>query len=100
MATERINPEVVGGHATFCEVVVDGVLVRLRCTSGSFDEIVVTMVTARAECADPAHLDLQPPFPPNRAPVMNVAAAVLIPLSGVPIYLAQRLSADTVATHR
>ena len=31
-------------------------------------------------------------FRPNQAPVVNVVAAVLIVLSAVPIYLAQRLS--------
>jgi putative spermidine/putrescine transport system permease protein len=38
-------------------------------------------------------------FRPNQAPVINVVAAVLIVLSIVPIYLAQRLSRDTT-THR
>jgi putative spermidine/putrescine transport system permease protein len=34
-------------------------------------------------------------FRPNQAPVIKVVAAVLIVLSIVPIYIAQRLSADT-----
>jgi len=33
---------------------------------------------------------------PNQAPVVNVVAAVLVLLSVVPVYLAQRLSDDAV----
>ena len=36
-------------------------------------------------------------FRPNQAPVVNVVAAVLVLVSAVPIYLAQRLSGDTVS---
>ena len=61
----------------------------------SFDEIVVTTFTAGAERADPADLDLQNLFRPNQAPVVNVVAAVLIVVSIIPIWLAQRLSGDT-----
>jgi putative spermidine/putrescine transport system permease protein len=32
---------------------------------------------------------------PNQAPIVNVVAAVLVLLSVVPVWLAQRLSADT-----
>jgi len=39
-------------------------------------------------------------FRPNQAPVINVVAAVLIVLSIVPIYLAQRVSADTASGGR
>jgi putative spermidine/putrescine transport system permease protein len=35
-------------------------------------------------------------FRPNQAPVVNVVAAVLIVVSIVPIWLAQRLSGDSV----
>ena len=34
-------------------------------------------------------------FRPNQAPVVNVVAAVLVLLSAIPIYLAQRLSGST-----
>ena len=37
-------------------------------------------------------------FRPNQAPIVNVVAAVLVLVSAVPIYLAQRLSGDTVST--
>ncbi len=37
---------------------------------------------------------------PQQAPVVNVVAAVLVLVSVVPIYLAQRLSADTAASSR
>ena len=39
-------------------------------------------------------------FRPNQAPVVNVVAAVLIAASVIPVYLAQRLSADTAAGGR
>ena len=32
---------------------------------------------------------------PNQAPIVNVVAALLIVLSVIPVWLAQRLSADT-----
>ena len=32
---------------------------------------------------------------PNQAPIVNVVAALLIVLSIIPVWLAQRLSADT-----
>lgn len=37
---------------------------------------------------------------PQQAPVVNVVAAVLVLLSVVPIYVAQRLSADTATESR
>jgi putative spermidine/putrescine transport system permease protein len=37
---------------------------------------------------------------PQQAPVVNVVAAVLVLLSVVPIYLAQRLSSDTASGSR
>jgi putative spermidine/putrescine transport system permease protein len=37
-------------------------------------------------------------FRPNQAPIVNVVAAVLVLVSAVPIYLAQRLSGDTVSS--
>ncbi|GHI01957.1 hypothetical protein Scel_02780 [Streptomyces cellostaticus] len=37
---------------------------------------------------------------PQQAPVVNVVAAVLVLLSVVPIYVAQRLSADTATSSR
>ena len=60
----------------------------------SFDEIIVTTFTAGAERPDPAALDLQNLARPNQAPIVNVVAAMLIVLSVVPVWLAQRLSSD------
>ena len=58
----------------------------------SFDEIIVTTFTAGAgEQTLPIWI-FQNLFRPNQAPVVNVVAAVLIVVSIVPIYLAQRLS--------
>jgi putative spermidine/putrescine transport system permease protein len=66
----------------------------------SFDEIVVTTFTAGAGVQTLPLWIFQNLFRPNQAPVINVVAAVLVVLSVVPIYLAQRLSADTAAGGR
>ncbi|MDT7565818.1 MAG: putative spermidine/putrescine transport system permease protein, partial [Pseudonocardiales bacterium] len=39
-------------------------------------------------------------FRPNQAPIVNVVAAVLVVISTVPVYLAQRLSGDTASGGR
>jgi putative spermidine/putrescine transport system permease protein len=58
----------------------------------SFDEIVVTTFTASSQTQTLPIWTFQNLFRPNQAPVVNVIAAVLIMLSAIPIYLAQRLS--------
>jgi putative spermidine/putrescine transport system permease protein len=69
----------------------------------SFDEIVVTTFTAGPEEQTLPIWIFQNLFRPNQAPVVNVVAAVLVLLSAIPIYLAQRLSGDAssgaVAAH-
>jgi putative spermidine/putrescine transport system permease protein len=63
----------------------------------SFDEIVVTTFTAGpTEQTLPIWI-FQNLFRPNQAPVVNVVAAVLVLLSTIPIYLAQRLSGDVTS---
>jgi putative spermidine/putrescine transport system permease protein len=64
----------------------------------SFDEIVVTTFTAGPQDQTLPLWIFQNLFRPNQAPVVNVVAAVLVIVSAVPIYLAQRLSGDTVST--
>jgi len=61
----------------------------------SFDEIVVTTFTAGAQTQTLPIWIFQNLFRPNQAPVVNVVAALLVVVSAVPIYLAQRLSGDT-----
>jgi putative spermidine/putrescine transport system permease protein len=63
----------------------------------SFDEIVVTTFTAGSRTQTLPIWIFENLFRPNQAPVVNVVAAVLVVVSAVPIYLAQRLSGDTVA---
>ena len=58
----------------------------------SFDEIVVTTFTAGASVQTLPIWIFNNLFRPNQAPVVNVVAAVLIVVSAVPIYAAQRLS--------
>ena len=58
----------------------------------TFDEIIVTTFTAGPGVQTLPIWIFSNLFRPNQAPVINVVAAVLIVLSIVPIYLAQRLS--------
>jgi putative spermidine/putrescine transport system permease protein len=63
----------------------------------SFDEIVVTTFTAGPQEQTLPIWIFQNLFRPNQAPVVNVVAAVLVLLSAIPIYLAQRLSGDVTS---
>jgi putative spermidine/putrescine transport system permease protein len=66
----------------------------------SFDEIVVTTFTASSHDQTLPIWIFQNLFRPNQAPIVNVVAAVLVVLSAIPIYLAQRLAsgaAESVA---
>ena len=60
----------------------------------SFDEIIVTTFTAGAGQTTLPIWIFQNLFRPNQAPIVNVAAAALILISILPIYLSQRLTAD------
>jgi len=63
----------------------------------SFDEIIVTTFTAGPGVTTLPIWIFQNLFRPNQAPVVNVVAVVLVVVSIVPIYLAQRLAgADSV----
>ncbi|PXY32535.1 ABC transporter permease [Prauserella muralis] len=66
----------------------------------SFDEIIVTTFTLGAGLETLPIWILNNLFRPNQAPVVNVVAAVLILVSTVPVYLAQRLSGDTASGGR
>jgi putative spermidine/putrescine transport system permease protein len=61
----------------------------------SFDEIIVTTFTAGASVQTLPIWIFSNLARPNQAPVVNVVAALLIVFSVVPVWLAQRLSADT-----
>lgn len=60
----------------------------------SFDEIVVTTFTAGPGDQTLPQWIFNNMFRPNQLPVVNVVAVVVIGLSIVPVYLAQRLSSD------
>ncbi|MCU1550376.1 MAG: spermidine/putrescine transporter permease [Glaciihabitans sp.] len=63
----------------------------------SFDEIIVTTFTAGNGVTTLPIWILQNLFRPSQAPIVNVIAVVLVVVSIVPIYLAQRLAgAETV----
>jgi putative spermidine/putrescine transport system permease protein len=66
----------------------------------SFDEIIVTTFTAGPGIQTLPLWIFDNLFRPNQAPVINVVAALLIVASTGPIYLAQRLSADTAGGGR
>jgi putative spermidine/putrescine transport system permease protein len=60
----------------------------------SFDEVIVTTFTAGPDQTLPIWI-LNNLSRPNQLPVVNVVALVVIVLSMVPVYLAQRLTRDT-----
>ena len=62
----------------------------------SFDEVIVTTFTAGTEQTLPIWI-FNEPLLPNQRPIVNVVAVVVIVLSTIPVYLAQRLSSDTTA---
>jgi putative spermidine/putrescine transport system permease protein len=66
----------------------------------SFDEVIVTTFTAGPGVQTLPLWIFSNLFRPNQAPVINVVAAVLIVVSVVPIYFAQRISADSSAGGR
>ncbi|MEV7244579.1 MULTISPECIES: ABC transporter permease [unclassified Streptomyces] len=66
----------------------------------SFDEIVVTTFTAGPGIETLPIWIFNNMTRPQQAPVVNVVAAVLVLASVVPIYAAQRLSADTATSSR
>jgi putative spermidine/putrescine transport system permease protein len=63
----------------------------------SFDEIIVTTFTAGNGVTTLPIWILNNLFRPNQAPIVNVVAVVLILLSIVPIWIAQKLSGDPEA---
>ena len=64
----------------------------------SFDEIIVTQFTIGADLQTLPVWILDNLSRPNQAPVVNVVAVVLVLVSAVPVYLAQRLSAGAGAS--
>ena len=60
----------------------------------SFDEVVVTRFTAGTESTLPIWI-FTTLFKPTQRPIVNVAALLVIVISIVPVYIAQRLSSDT-----
>ncbi|MBI1349671.1 MAG: ABC transporter permease subunit [Actinomycetales bacterium] len=60
----------------------------------SFDEIIVTTFTAGPGITTLPIWIYQNLFRPNNAPIVNVVAAMLVIISIIPIYVAQRVSSD------
>ena len=58
----------------------------------SFDEIIVTTFTAGAGVTTLPIWILDNLFRPSQAPIVNVIAMVLILVSIIPIYIAQRIA--------
>ncbi len=63
----------------------------------SFDEVIVTTFTAGADQTLPIWI-LSNLSRPNQLPIVNVVGVVVILLSIIPVWLAQRLTADPVGT--
>lgn len=92
----------LGAHTFRTFVDITFPLVRSALVAGgllafalSFDEIVVTTFTAGPGVQTLPVWIFSNMARPQQAPVVNVVAAVLVLLSVIPIYLAQRLSSDT-----
>lgn len=66
----------------------------------SFDEIVVTTFTAGAGTPTLPIWIFNNLFRPNQAPVVNVIAVVLVVLSILPVWLAQRIGGEDAGTSR
>ena len=64
----------------------------------SFDEIIVTTFTVGSGVVTLPMWILDNLFRPNQAPIVNVIAVVLVVISIVPIYIAQRLSGPDSVT--
>jgi len=64
----------------------------------SFDEIVVTTFTSGPDVQTLPLWIFANLFRPNQAPVVNVVAAVLTVVAIVPVWIAQRLSGDAIAS--
>ncbi|WP_133913736.1 ABC transporter permease [Streptomyces sp. NBC_00582] len=97
----------LGAHTFRAFVDITFPLVRSALLAGgllafalSFDEIVVTTFTAGAGVRTLPLWIFDNMTRPQQAPVVNVVAAVLVLLSVIPIYVAQRLSADTATESR
>jgi putative spermidine/putrescine transport system permease protein len=60
----------------------------------SFDEVIVTTFTAGADQTLPIWIFTNLSRP-NQLPIVNVVAVLVILLSAIPVYVAQRLSRDT-----
>jgi putative spermidine/putrescine transport system permease protein len=82
-------------------------LVRTALLSGgllafalSFDEVIVTNFTAGPGTETIPLYILGAIQRPNEVPVVNVVALVLVLLSVIPVYLAQRISGDTAGVAR
>jgi putative spermidine/putrescine transport system permease protein len=65
----------------------------------SFDEVIVTTFTAGTQQTIPIWI-LSNLRLPNQRPIVNVVALVLILLSLIPVYLAQRMTRDTTTPGR
>lgn len=66
----------------------------------SFDEIVVTTFTAGPGTPTLPIWIFNNLFRPNQAPVVNVVAVILVAISILPVWLAQRLGGSTAAESR
>ncbi|MCW3016807.1 MAG: transporter permease [Solirubrobacterales bacterium] len=62
----------------------------------SFDEVIVTTFTAGSDQTLPLWI-LENLSRPNQLPIVNVVGVLVIALSAIPVYVAQRLTADPAA---
>jgi putative spermidine/putrescine transport system permease protein len=81
-------------HVTFPNLRTALVAGGLLAFALSFDEIIVTLLVAGAQQTLPIWI-FNNYLRPNQAPVVNVVALLVVILSALPVYLANRISSDT-----
>ena len=91
LAAPRFSP----GRAVVAAMLLGPAVGALLAFALSFDEIIVTTFTAGPGLQTLPLWIFQNLFRPNQSPVVNVAAVVLVVVSVVPVYLANRLSGDS-----
>jgi putative spermidine/putrescine transport system permease protein len=82
-------------HVTFPAIRSELLAGAILAFALSFDEIIVTTFTAGASVQTLPLWIFSNLARPNQAPVVTVVAAVLIVVSIIPVWLAQRVSSDT-----
>ena len=94
----RATPGRRSAHVTFPQLRSALVAGALLAFALSFDEVIVTTFTAGAHARRCRSGSSPTSRGPNQLPIVNVVGVVVILLSIIPVYIAQRLSNDPVTS--